>query len=143
MPAVRTPRVSRKGLTYTRTIFAAASGAETEIDAAASIQVPSDSFLVAITGCLNVTGAADTDYGIAELSTSGNFQGLVNEVADTIMLLWDIFKFNVNGMSQGHVALAVSGIKIPFAAGERIFVNIGKTTLRVVQATFTCHFQER
>lgn len=137
---VRTPRTSIKKMTFTRQIYAHVTSADTIVDAAATITIPTDCFLIGITHSIIHSASATGENATSEISTSGNYQGDVNDQPDSLHVIrsQSIAAANVQALND-----SISGLRIPFAAGERIYLNVEHVASRVIRCGGVLHFEQR
>lgn len=141
---VRTPKTQTKGMTYTRLLYGSDGGVATVMDALSQIIVPVDSFIIGIQGVAGTFGTADDNEATWEVSLSGNFQGDVNDNADTLMILRSTLDFLTSGKAQMNVVgNTPAGMRVPVSAGERVYLNGEKITSLEATAQFIIHFQRR
>ncbi len=137
---VRVPKSQGKGMTFTRHIAAEDNAATTEQDSVASTQIPSDAFLIGYVLSASMTFDATNQFGRVEVSTSGNYQGDTTDNGNTIATTM-LRSFGTSMESSSSHAM--SGMRIPFAAGERVHVNTAHTASKGLRFQVTLHFEQR
>lgn len=135
---VRRSRQSAKKFTITRTIVASSTGTNAAQDAVQSILGVEDVFIIAINATLNWQTAAANDGGIVELSFSGNYQADTNDNSDSIMIMDTELRLLTSGGNQQSINSNISGIKIPWYAGDKLYVNVNGTD-EVYEARYVLH----
>lgn len=140
---VRVPKASVRGQTFTRLLYASDDGATETVDSAATVQLPSDCFLIGVEHVHEFVSSGNNEEYISEVSTSGNFQGSTNGNSDTIHVIASRTREVTTGMYNTAVIDSLTGIRIPFAAGERIHLNMYHTASKTLVVRAVLHFEQR
>jgi hypothetical protein len=123
--------------TFTRRIFGS-SAAST--NALSSIDVTTDSILVALALTIQPLAFVNSDALDAELSAASVYQGITNDALSIIANLPYSYGIATQGAVQGSTCLVVSPMQLFIPRGTRIYLHtlqVGTSTTRI---RATLHF---
>lgn len=125
---------------YTQHIFATSAGNGAAQDAIESVIVHHDAYLVGINMDVRCSLAANNDYYIVEVSSSGNYQAETSDQPNTMMVQAQHYSL----ATQGAGAVGKNSFvptKLFFRAGDRIYINQSATSAKTTQIFVTLYWQ--
>jgi len=133
--------VLKKKQTYRQSIFKLITANASDQDAEAVITVHHDAVLVGIDYAISYQFTTTADYAIVELSESGNFQGQTSDQGESLCVV------NVQILGTDAVWGAENGntsaMRVPFRAGDKIYLNSRGTNARALKCFFILHWEEQ